>query len=58
MEPNLDKKTEEHQKEPIGALISIIVVVAIIFIGAYYFLKNLPFNKGAQRADSSASVSQ
>ena len=58
MEPNFDKSTEEPQKEPIGALISIIVVVSIIFIGAYYFLKGVSLDKTVQKAESSASVSQ
>lgn len=47
MDQNINAGTPSPEKGPIGAKISIIIVVLILAFGAYYFLKQVPVEEGA-----------
>lgn len=42
MNPDMNKGALLPEKEPAGAMISIIIVALVIIAGAYYFLKRVP----------------
>ena len=46
MAQNINIVTPSPEKGPIGAKISIIIVVLILAFGAYYFLKQVPVEEG------------
>ena len=42
MDQDMNNGAAPTQKEPAGAMISIIIIVLVIIAGAYYFLKRVP----------------
>lgn len=46
MDQNIKVGTPSPEKGPIGAKISIIIVVLVLAFGAYYFLKQVPVEEG------------
>ena len=46
MDQNINAGAPSPEKGPIGAKISIIIVVLILAFGAYYFLKQVPVEEG------------
>lgn len=43
MEPNMNMGTPmQEEKKPVGAIIGIIIIVLVLAIGAFYFLKQVP----------------
>lgn len=46
MDQNINIGTPSPEKGPVGAKISIIIVVLILAFGAYYFLRQVPVEEG------------
>lgn len=42
MDQDMNNGVAPTQKEPAGAMISVIIIVLVIIAGAYYFLKRVP----------------
>lgn len=51
----MEPQTEE--KKPVGAIISIIVIVIVLAFGASYFLKQVPVPEEATETQADATVS-
>lgn len=51
MDQNINMSAQPQEKGPVGTTISVVVIVLILALGAYYFLKQVPvadeMNNGA-----------
>lgn len=55
MDQDMNNGAAPMQKEPAGAMISIIIIVLVIIAGAYYFLKRVPTtNPSAPQGEADA----
>ena len=45
-----------EEKKPVGSIISIIIIVLVLVLGAYYFLRQVPVEEGLEALLTPAEV--